>query len=181
VSARDPEKPVPRRRRWGRWSLVAVCAVGATAVLLIATTHPWWTVGSAGPQFTLETMAISFGGTAAGDVHATSICAGHCPVALSVGVSQTLTFTVTPETAFTNCSPPVYYTVTKVTETTTGGAFQVAGITANSGRTSLPVTIPDPVGEPGCVTTAQIWVDFHVVDAGASTQTPALKVTVTHS
>ncbi|MGB6500253.1 MAG: hypothetical protein WBG19_02475 [Thermoplasmata archaeon] len=177
-----PVDPPPRpRRRLGRWPLIAICTVGAIAVILIATTHPWWTAATPEPTITLTTMSISFTGSGSGAVKATSVCAGHCPVLLSVGGSQTLTFTVTPDTAFTNCDPSVYYTVTKVTETTTGGAFPIAGVTADSGRTSLPVTIPNPVGSTTCVTTAQIWVDFNVVDQGPSSQTPALKVTVIQS
>jgi hypothetical protein len=174
-----PAEPPRRRRRWGRKTLIIVCIAGAIAVLLIATIHPWWIGSSTAPQFVLDTMNISFGGSAAAAVEATSICNGHCPVTLSVGTTQLLGFTVTPESTITNCSPKVHYSVTKVTETSTGGAFPIESVGADVDHTALPVTIPNPVGGSTCVTTAQIWVTFDVVDQGASHQIPQLKVTVT--
>jgi len=149
-------------------------------VVLIATIHPWWTTATPVPAFTLESLTVAFTGSGASAVHATSVCAGHCPVRLSVGERQTLVFTVTPTTHITNCSPSPYYTVTNVVETSSGGAFGLVNVSANSGA-SLPVNIPSPLGGPTCVTTAQIWVTFGVADQGPSNQTPALKVTVTQS
>ncbi|MFY9717264.1 MAG: hypothetical protein WAK40_04950 [Thermoplasmata archaeon] len=173
-----PEAP-RRRRRWGRRTLIAVCIAGAIAVLLIATIHPWWIGPSTAPQFVLDTMNISFSGSASAAVEANSICGGHCPVTLGVGATQLLAFTVTPVSPISNCSPKVHYSVTKVTETSTGGAFPIASVSADEAHTALPVTIPNPLGGRECVLTAQIWVTFDVVDEGASHQIPQLKVTVT--
>jgi len=156
-----------------------VCVAGAIAVVVIATVHPWWIDSATGPEFTLSTLAITFAGSAATAVTATTVCGGHCPVTLGVGASQLLAFTVTPNSAITNCSPKVHYSVTKVVETSTGGAFPIASVTADVDHTALPVTIPSPLGGSTCVTTAQIWVTFDVVNEGPSHQTPALKVTVT--
>jgi len=180
VPDRPPEAP-RRRRRWGRWTLVAVCAIGAVAVILIATTRPTWIYGPREPEFTLESIAVGFTGSGAGAVSATSICGGHCPVRLSVGTTQLLAFTVTPSTPIGNCSPSTHFTVTKVVESSTTGAFPVDSVSADVHHTALPVTIPNPLGGSTCVTTAQIWVTFGVVDQGPSTQTPSLKVTVTES
>ena len=175
-----PVPPPARRRRLGRLQLVGICIAGVVVVLLVATVHPWWGKPTPPPTFTLVTLDVTFNGSASSAVHATSICAGHCPITLSAGTEQTLAFTVTPYTAIANCSPSTYYTVTKVTETTTGSAFQLNSVSADTG-TKLPVTIPNPLGSSTCVTTATIYVSFGVADQGPTNQTPALKVTVTHS
>jgi hypothetical protein len=160
--------------------LTAVCVAGAVAVVLIATTHPWWTVGTPLPVFTLETLGVTFTGSGASAVQAINICERHCPVSVSVGQHETLAFTVSPYTSIPNCSPPVHYTVTKVVETSTGSAFNLLNVSANTGS-SLPVDIPSPLGGPRCVATAEIWVTFNVLDQGPATATPALEVTVTKS
>jgi len=172
--------PAPRRRRWSRGSLVAVCVVGAIAVIAIATIHPWWGSPGALPQFTLQTLAISFAGNGSAAVKATNVCAGHCPITLSEGQRQTLSFTVNPVPPLAVCNPSKYYTVKSVVETS-AGAFGLTGVTAGTSGSPLPITIPDPVGGPTCQETAQIWLSFLVGNSGPPHQTPALKVTVTLS
>ncbi len=149
--------------------------------MLIATTHPWWAGGTPLPAFTLATMDITFAGSGASAVKATAICNGHCPVRLSEGDSQVLAFTVTPTVTISGCNPAVYYSVTKVNETSTGGAFVVTHVGAGVSNAPLPVTLPNPLGGPTCVLTAEVWVTFEVRDLGPSTQSPALKVTVVQS
>jgi hypothetical protein len=173
--------PKPRRRGW--LSILAVCAVGVLAVSAIATIHPWWGGSSAAPTFTLKTLNVTFVGSGAGSVKADDLCELKCPAKLSAGTSGLIGFTVTPDATIRGCDPSPYFTITKVTEVTTGGAFPLASVTADS-QQALPVTIPNPLN-PGnggtCVTTAEVWLTLTVVDQGPATQSPAFKVTVTKS
>jgi len=180
MAERRPAAPAQPRRTWGRYRIAAVVVAGAVAVLLIANSHPWSLAGPAPAAFELKSLSVTFTGSGSGGVMAVSVCQTECPVHAHVGDTATVGFTVSPVHAFTgNCSPSVYYTVTKVTESSTG-AFQVANVTANSNE-KLPVTLPDPLGKPGCLVNDQIWVVFTVVDSGPSVQTPTLQVTVTQS
>ncbi|HTP56069.1 MAG TPA: hypothetical protein VML53_05335 [Thermoplasmata archaeon] len=177
MTDKAPPTPPRRRQRWGRWTLIGVCAVGAVVVILIATTHPWWSTSSPAPEFTMKTLAISFTGTGASAVKATAVCGGRCPFPIPAGSHTTVTFTITPNSQPTGCDWSTYYRVTKVVETTSG-AFALTGVTADNPPVALPVPIPYPYNGSTCISYAQIWLAFSVVDSGASTQTPALTVTV---
>lgn len=175
--AARPATPVRRRRFWGRYQLLAVCVIGAVAVVLIANTHPWSFLEPV-PSFELVTLDVTYTGSGATGVHSGSICPNECPVRAGVGSTVTVGFLVVPVSSV-NCSPSTYFTITKVTQTSTG-AFSLTGVSANAGA-KLPVTIPNPVGGKSCETSDEIYVAFSVSDQGPSSQTPVLEVTVTQS
>ena len=169
--------PPARRRFWTRGRLLAVCVAGVVAVIVIANTHPWSLLETT-PTIELQSLGVTMVGSGATGVHAPSPCAGQCPVAAHAGSTVTVSFLVVPYGSIT-CNPSVYYTITKVTQTSTG-AFTLTGVTANSGA-KLPVTIPDPVGGSTCQTSDEIYVSFSVTNQGPSSQIPTLQVTVTQS
>ena len=176
MTARSPP-PAARRPFWTRNRLLAVCVAGVVAVIVIANTHPWSLLEPA-PSIELASLGVTMVGSGAGGVHAASTCANQCPVRANVGSTVTVSFLVVPYGSIT-CTPSVYYTITKVTQTSTG-AFTLTGVTANSGA-KLPVTLPDPVGGSTCQTSDEIFVSFSVANQGPSTQTPTVQVTVTQS
>lgn len=172
--------PPPRRRlRWGRGPLIAVVVAGVVAVVLIATIHPW-ALGPAPAKFTLSGLDVSLTGSGASGVTVIDVCLHRCPATVSVGEKYIADFTVNPKATVT-CGDSTYFSVTKVKETTTGGAFSIENVSADAKSVPLPITIPYPLTGASCVTTAEIWVTFSVSDHGAPSQTPALVATVTES
>lgn len=170
--------PARRRHRWGKLPLIAIAAAGVIAVVVIATVHPWWETPK--PAFTLKSISVSFAGSGASEMIAQDLCVSRCPLTAVVGQQASVGFSVIPSPSVT-CGSSTYYTITKVKETTTAGAFSISGVTAGANKTHLPVTIPDPLTGPDCVTTAELTVTFLVSDSGTPTQTVALVVTVTQS